>query len=274
MRSTLLLSALLLPGCDSQLKDYLPDVAFDRLEVNSVDWDAADTNFVFKVNNPNPIDITLANFDYSLAFEDQEWLTGDDPDGLVLGAAGSSELSLPVSLNFQDLYDMVQAVRGEDTIGFNLAGSFGFNTPIGLVDIPYDEDGAFPALRTPTFTFKALRVDDVGLTSATLALDLDVDNDHASTLDFKTFDYTFSLQGDDVGTGEVADLGSVDGATTSTLTLPLSIDYGSTGYALYELLVEGSDSVRVGLKADTQVGTPFGDVPLSIDESGHVALSN
>lgn len=274
MRPAFLLSALLLPGCDGDLKAYLPDVAFDRLEVNSVTWDAADTNFVFKVDNPNPIDITLASFDYALDFEGEEWLTGDDPDGLTLGAAGSSELSLPVNLVFKDLYDMVQAIRGEDTIDFELAGSFGFNTPIGLVDIPYDADGGFPALRTPTFAFKALRVGEVGLTSATLDLDLDVDNDHASTLDFTSFDYAFSLQGDEVGTGEVEDLGSVDGATTSTLTLPLTIDYGSTGYALYELLIEGSDNVRVGLAADTQVATPFGDVPLSIDESGHVSLTD
>lgn len=273
MRNSLFLGVLLLSGCNGELDGYLPTIAFDRLEVNSVDWDMADTNFVFKVDNPNPVDITLASFDYNLAFQGEEWLTGDDPDGLVLGAAGASELSLPVGLVFQDLYDMIQAVRGEDTIDFELAGNFGFNTPIGLVELPYDASGNFPALRTPTFGFEALRVQEVGLTSATLALDLAVDNDHASTLDFTNFDYQFRLEGEDVGEGSVAELGAVDGANTGTLTLPLEISYGSAGYAIYEMLIEGDGNVGVGLSAATDVDTPFGVVPLSVNESGQVSLN-
>lgn len=271
---TLLLSALLLSGCNGELDGYLPTIAFDRLEVNSVDWDMADTNFVFKVNNPNPVEITLASFDYNLAFQGEEWLTGDDPDGLVLGAAGASELALPVGLVFQDLYDMVQAVRGEDTIDFELGGDFGFNTPIGLVELPFETEGNFPALRTPNFAFSALRIDDVGLTSATLALDLDVDNDHASNLDFTNFDYSFALEGYDVGSGAVAQLGTVDGADTGTLTLPMEISYGSAGYAIYEILVGGDSKVNIGLSAATDVGTPFGIVPLDVSKSGKVSLGN
>lgn len=269
----ILLSVLFLSGCNGELDGYLPTITFDRLEVNSVDWDMADTNFVFKVGNPNPIDITLASFDYNLAFMGEEWVTGDDPDGLVLGAAGESELALPVALVFDELYDMVNAVRGEDTIDFRLAGNFGFNTPLGLVSLPYDKEGDFPALRTPTFGFEALRIEEVGLTSATLALDLAVDNDHASTLDFTNFDYAFELEGESVGTGSIAQLGSVNGGNTGTLTLPLEIDYGSAGYAIYEILVEGAGSVDIGLSAASDVETPFGSIPLSVDETGRVSLS-
>ncbi len=271
---TMLLSALLLSGCNGELDGYLPTIAFDRLEVNAVDWEMADTNFVFAVDNPNPLEITLASFDYTLAFQGEEWLVGDDPDGLVLGAAGESELALPVGLIFEDVYNMVQAVRGEDTIDFELTGNFGFNTPIGLIELPYDASGGFPALRTPTFGFQELRIDEVGLTSATLALDLAVDNDHASTLDFTNFDYSFQLEGEDVGTGSVAQLGAVDGGNTGTLTLPLEIDYAGAGYAIYEILVEGSGNVNVGLSAATDVDTPFGLVPLDVAKSGRVSLSN
>lgn len=272
MRNLLLPGALLLNGC-TELDPYTPKIRFDRLEVNSVTWDDADTNFVFAVDNPNPVEITLASFDYALAFEGLEFMSGADPDGLVLGAAGASELSLPVSLVFEELYEMVQAVRGEDTIDFELAGHFGFDTPIGLVELPYDAGGDFPALRTPSFSFDALRVDEVGLSSATLALDLAVDNDHASTLDFTDFSYAFELEGYDVGSGTVPELGAVDGANTGILTLPLEIEYGGAGYAIYEILVGGADNVNIGLAASSEVLTPFGTVPLAIDKSGRVSLS-
>lgn len=274
MRHLLLPGLLFVAGCNGELDPYLPTIAFERLDVNAVDWETADTNFVFKVDNPNPVDITLASFDYALAFEGEDWVSGDDPNGLTLSASDGSEVALPVNLIFAELYDMVQAVRGEDTIDFNLQGTFGFNTPIGLVELPYDASGGFPALRTPGFGFDALRVADLSLSGATLELDLAVDNDHASSLTFQNFDYGFTLEGEDVGEGSVATLGAVDGATTGVVTLPLDISFGSAGVALYSALVEGTGNVGVGLKAGTDVETPFGSIPLEVNERGQVRLSN
>ncbi|MCK6504289.1 LEA type 2 family protein [Myxococcota bacterium] len=260
---------LLSSGCEV-ISEYLPTVAFERLDVDSVDWEGATADFVFKVNNPNPIEVKLARFDYSLAFADVQWLEGDDPDGLILDAEGGSELALPVTIEFETLYEVVQATRGIDTIPFGLEGSFGFNTPAGVVDLPYDAEGGFPALRTPTFGFQKVRVDELDWSSATIAVDLGVDNDHESTLDFTNFDYALELDGTSVGTGFLADLGAVDGAQTGTLSVPFTIDFLDAGTAIYEAITSGE--VDVGLKAATDVQTPFGAVPLSVDESGRVSV--
>lgn len=270
LRPLALAPALLLgTGCEV-LSEYLPTVAFDRLDVDSVDWDGASADFVFKIDNPNPIEVKLARFDYTLAFAEVEWLSGDDPDGLVLDASSGSELALPVTIEFETLYEVVQATRGLDTVPFGLAGSFGFNTPAGVVDLPYDAEGGFPALRTPSFAFAKVRVEDYDWSSATVAIDLNVDNDHESTLDFTNFDYALELEGTDVGTGFLADLGTVDGAQTGTLSVPFTIDFLSAGTAIYDAITSGE--VDIGLTAATDVQTPFGAVPLSVDESGHVEI--
>lgn len=269
-----ILAVVLLPlaACDGSLSGLTPTIAFDRLDVDAVAWDSADTQFVFRVENPNPVDITLASFDYNLAFEGVEWLSGDDPDGLELSASDASEVSLPVSLIFADLYDMVQATRGEDTVDFELAGSFGFNTPLGVIQLPYDAGGGFPALRTPTLSFNKVRVEEWGplYTSATVALDLNIDNDHESNLSFTNFDYGLSLAGVDIAAGQVANLGEVEGASTGTLSLPFEVDFLDAGTAVYEALT--SSNIKVGLAATSDVDTPFGIVPLSIDESGNVQV--
>lgn len=267
-RAALLAPVLLLStGCEV-LGEYLPTVAFDRLDVQAVDWEGADADFVFVVQNPNPVEIKLARFDYDLSFAEVSWLQGDDPDGLVLGASGGSELALPLALEFQSLYDVVQATRGLDTVPFALAGSFGFDTPAGIVDLPYDADGGFPALRTPRFTFDRVRVQDLGLTSATVAIDLDVDNEHGSNLVFDNFDYAVKMSGVEVGGGFIGSLGTVLGAETGTLSVPIEIDFLSVGTAVYDAITTGQ--VDLGLQAATDVETPFGVVPLSVDESGRV----
>ncbi len=271
---TLVLSLGALTACegweDFELDPYLPKVRFDSLEVIDVDWDGVQADFIFQVDNPNPIDVSLDRFDYALAFEQVEWLSGDSPEGLVLAAEDASELALPVEIEFEGLFDMVQAVRGQDDIGFGLDGSFGFDTPVGPLDIPYDEDGGFPAPRRPNFKLNKLKLKDISLAGADLNLRVDVDNDHGSNLFFQNVDYQISLAGIDVGGGFIDSLGEVDGATSKTVNVPISIDSVELVTALYSVLQ--GDKLEVDFEADMDVDTPFGVVPLHVNDLREIGI--
>ena len=132
------------------LEELVPDVRFQRMDVEDIDFNHVSADFVFAVDNPNPIEVGLSSFSYDFGLEDVSLLTGDDADGFRVEAVGESELRLPMSMTWQEAWDSVQAVRGEDTVGFGLAGHMGFDTPLGEARIPYDEGGTFPGLRTPT----------------------------------------------------------------------------------------------------------------------------
>jgi len=255
---------------DFELDPYLPKVAFQRLDVIAVDWQGVDADFVFDVENPNPVDVSMARFDYALAFEEVEWLAGDSPEGLVLAAEDSSELALPVSIEFESLFDMVQAVRGQDDIGFGLDGSFGFDTPVGPLDVPYAEDGGFPAPRRPQFSPNRLKLKNLNISGAELALKLDIDNEHGSNLFFENVDYSISLAGIDVGGGFIEELGSVDGATTETVSIPIEVDFLDAGAALYSVLQ--GEKLDASFQADMDVDTPFGVVPLQVDELREIGI--
>ena len=255
---------------DFELEPYLPTVSFQRLDVIAVDWDGVDADFVFDVENPNPVDVSMARFDYALAFEQVEWLAGDSPDGLVLSAEDTSELALPVAIEFESLFEMVSAVRGQDDIGFGLDGSFGFDTPLGPMDVPYAEDGGFPAPRRPKFEMNKLKLKDLSLSGADLALKLDVDNEHGSNLFFENVDYSIALAGVDVGSGYLDELGSIEGATTGTVSIPITIDFLDAGTALYSILQ--GEKLEVDFRADMDVDTPFGVVPLQIDELAEIGI--
>jgi LEA14-like dessication related protein len=272
--TTLALSLGALTACegweDFELDPYLPKVSFHSLEVIDVDWDGVQADFIFEVDNPNPVDVSMDRFDYALAFEQIEWLSGDSPDGLVLAADDASELALPVEIEFEGLFDMVQAVRGQDEIGFGLDGSFGFDTPIGPLDIPYDEDGGFPAPRRPNFKLNKLKVKSLSWESADLNLRVDVDNDHGSNLIFQNVDYQVSLAGIDVGGGFIDSLGEVDGATSKTVNVPITVDIWELGTAVYSVLQ--GDQLEVDFSADMDVDTPFGVVPLHVADLREIGI--
>jgi LEA14-like dessication related protein len=268
-RIALALLPLTLAGCS----ELLPTIAFDRFDVQDLSFEKIDTDFVFRVDNPNPVSIDLSTYGYALQFESVQLLAGENDDGFTLEADGGSELSLPVGVVFADAWNLVQATRGEDEIGFGLDGHFGFDTPIGEADLPFSESGEFPALRTPKFSFQQIRVGklDVLTGEADLEIDLGVDNEHGSMLWFDQFNFDLGLAGTNVVAGTIPTLGAVEGATTETVTLPISANLLNAGVAVITSLIN-KEPLQMQLAASMDVDTPFGVVPLQIDESGQISV--
>ena len=102
-------------------------------------------------------------------------------------------------------------------------------------------------------------------------MDLAIDNDHGSTLDFTNLDYAVSLGGREVADGVVASLATVDGATERTVEVPLTINLVQAGTAVVGILTKGGQ-VDAGIDATVDVATPFGALPLSVDETGNVEV--
>ena len=189
MRAIFLPLLCLATGCNQILdKDFLvgmmPTVEFAGLNVNHVDFEQIETDFVFNVDNPNPVGFSVHDFDYALSFSDVEWATGDNPEGLTLNPGNDSEMSLPVDLVFVDLYDMIQASRGADSLPFGVRGNFGIlldessivlegeeqgsqaQSGDYLVNLPYDAGGDFPALRKPAMSFQKIEVGELSFDKA------------------------------------------------------------------------------------------------------------
>lgn len=262
---------LLLLGCGgggSDFSEFVPTVKFNRLDLTDLSFEDLSVDFVFDVHNPNPVELPLQRFAYGLALDQLEILSGDSPDGVTLREAATSEMVLPVTLNFVNLYELVTAERGTDNLPFELTGGFGWDTDIGPVDITFDEEGDFPALRTPKIDVGELLVTEVTESRAGFALNVDIDNDHGSTLDFANLDFKVKFAGLKVGDGTVDEFGSVPGATTDRLQVPFSVDYLDAAEALVALAA--GEPLKVELDATSDVTTPFGVVPLSIDENGNV----
>lgn len=217
---------------NSFLDGILPNVSFSHLEVKSIDFEHVESDFVFSVDNPNPVGFSIDNFDYNLAFEEIDWANGDNADGLQILPDDESLVALPVEIVWTELFDMVQALRGKDNIDFNLDGNFGVRLNSETIlfeqqgaeastsginsiqedengyvfDFPYDVLGDFPALRKPKLTFRKLVVEDWSFSEINLDLRMHVDNEHASNLTFQRFAYNLQLGNTEIITGVAEEL--------------------------------------------------------------------
>ena len=274
-----LLLAVLLGGCQKLgavgdvLETAKPTVSFQKLDVDSLDFSGIQSTLVFRVDNPNPVQLALASLDYTFSLEGQRVVSGDQADGLTLPAQGHGSVRIPVALAFADLPELLSQTRGKDALAFAVQGTMGFQTPLGVVTLPYNATGDLPVLRAPKIAFSKLRVESLSVRDdrATLALDLDVTHTGGASIGLKDMQYALSLSRTEVADGKVASLGQVDSSGTQTVTIPLNLRLTGLGSALISALTERTP-VQARLAADLKVETPYGAIPLSIDESGQLTV--
>ncbi|MEL6348261.1 MAG: LEA type 2 family protein [Myxococcota bacterium] len=270
---------LLMMGCSklgnlgNALEAYKPNVKFNRLDLRDINFNKVDTTLVFDVNNPNPIDLGLASFAYTLSLEGQRLTAGDRDKGFNVPGEGAAELKIPLSVVFTDIPELLDNTRGKDELGFAVRGDMGFNTPLGVVELPYNAEGKMPVIRAPKVQVSALRVDELALLQnrATLALDLNVTNRGGAAIGLKNVGYGFKLNNRRVATGDVAQLGSIDGDGQETVTVPITFSLTEVGSGLIDLL-KSKGQVNAQFNAELTVDTPFGAVPFSFDEGKRLSL--
>jgi LEA14-like dessication related protein len=271
--------------------EFMPSISFGGLQVNEVSFKEVDTEFLFDIHNPNPIGIDIEDFSYSLAFADVDWMDGNNPDGLLLNPSGDSTVSLPSHIVFSELYDMVQASRGLDSLPFGIAGDFGLrmdgstlfldeastsqSSDSEVVYLPYDASGEFPALRKPSISFDKIKIKDLSWSQIKLNLVLDVDNEHASNLIFQRFSYDLELAGNSVVSGIADNLEEIvhgeeeQGSRNRKVRIPITIDSLSAISSLWDVF-SGGGRLNAQFKALSDVDTPFGLMELEIDQAGNV----
>ena len=77
------------------------------------------------------------------------------------------------------------------------------------------------------------------------------------------------MDGSSFAAGALSSLGSVDGATTEVLSLPIEANLFSVSTSIYDAIVN-EERINLGLNANMDVDTPFGIIPLSISEDGNL----
>lgn len=258
-------------GCKSglpkmpDLSEVTPKARFQELKVKDIDFERLDGRFVLEVDNPYPLDLDFSSSSWKLGLAGHPFLDGVNDENVVIAPSDTSVVRIPFTMGFVDALKVAADVAdASDTLPYSFDVDFAFKTPIGPVTVPVHHEGDMPALRAPNVALRALRIEklDILKNKASLALDLNLHSDQPSALSFDTFAWGVKLAGSDVASGSTA-IGPVDG--DKLVSLPIDLNLLGIGEAIVNALTKKSP-LKVRLKADASVGTPFGAIPLSVDE--------
>lgn len=178
-----------LSGCETvEMLVQKPQVSVNSVQISAISFQDITLDMELNIYNPNPIAIDLESFDYDLLIEEASLLKGDAQDGLSLEANGSSLITIPLTVDYKDLYQLVSSMKEQDESAYRIDTGFNFILPIiGEQRIELSHSGTFPNVRMPRFSFENLYVKSLGLMGADLVVLMNIENPNAFDLGLNEF---------------------------------------------------------------------------------------
>jgi len=171
-----------------------PTVDFQNLNITDIDFTSITTAFNFQITNPNPVGLRVDGFEYQFVIEGKQFLSGNNPDRLELAAGEESIVSIPITLKYIDVYEVVTTLaENEGRIPYNISGKFFFNTPIGRIPIPFSKSGELPVLKMPKISLANISLKNLSLRRADIVFNLKFENPNIFAIAFDNFSYNLSL---------------------------------------------------------------------------------
>lgn len=261
---------LVLAGC-AGLKDLAasavqkPKLTFRSASLQALDLEGATVAFTWDLENPNRFGVDLARVGWTIDVEGTRIAAGDLPGGLQIRASGTAPVTFPVRVRFQDVPGIVSLLgSGKDELRYQLGGTLGVRTPVGVVDLPLSHEDRLKLPSMPKFALEGVSIRSFGLTEIGIDVRVRVKNPNAFALPLGKLDYALAIGGSPVARADGVDLAPVAGATSAVVAIPVRLDVGSAGRAAAELARGGEVQVDLAGKAS------LGGIPFPVHLAGKV----
>lgn len=248
----------LLSGCSTLQKTLdvkKPEATVAGVSIKDISLEAVTLLVDVNVANPNAFKLNTAGFDLDLMINQSKLVTLAQPDSsLSLPAKGSANMTLPVTLTFDQLLASIGGLGDKAEVDYGIEGDVAINLPVlGDIDIPVDYAGVLPVPKQPEVEVKNFNLDSIGLSGAEVSVDLEVANPNVFDLNLSDLNYALAIEGKPIGQGNIKAIDLPQGEKRE-LTIPLSIGMSDMGMSLYRLMTS-SDPINVDVNIGANVGT-------------------
>lgn len=264
LRALALPAALLAGGCSSLdpggLFDSLqkPSIQSITPKITGLDWKGVDMAFDVGVKNPWSVPLKTPKFDYQLAIADQPLLSEAKASGIDLPASGTGIASLPVHLNYTDIWKTAAKLKDSAEIPYSLKGNLLFS-PLGKeVKLPLEKSGTVPVLHPPSFSDIAVAEPQISGGEAKVGLDMTVVNPNIFELGLQNLGYAMKIGDVEIGSIQASAPKALGAGQSQRVHLAGAI----TGLSAIGKLVAGGKIGAPKVNAVGSIQTPYGAIKM------------
>lgn len=261
-------AAMLIASCATLEKQIgRPEVSMGGVRIVDMSLAGAQLAFDLDIRNPNPVGLSLRGLSYRLAIQDKPLFDGNQSNTLRIGANGTSRVTLPFTLRYEDVLGSLAALRSSQELRYRISGEADF----GLIALPYAKAGSFSLPKLPDVSVQSLRVNRITLSGAELALGLKVSNANAFPVRLNGIRYELKLADASLIRGESARPLSVGARNSDTLLLAVAVDYARLGSVAQQL--RSARSLPIELRSQVRLPGSKGDAVVPYHWKGTVPLA-
>ncbi|MCF6234766.1 MAG: LEA type 2 family protein [Gammaproteobacteria bacterium] len=252
-----------------------PSVTLGGMKITDLTMENAGLALTLNVDNPNPIPINLAGFDYALLFDGKQLLAGEKRDQFKIDAQGVSTVTVPISLNFADLKKLYQGVLNQDTLNYELQTTALVDLPvIGVKKFPSTQKGEFPVPKIPEVSLGGINVKKMGLSGAEVVINANIKNPNSFGIDVSQLAYNLSINGSQWAESALEETIKLAEKGETQINIPLKLNFLEMGSALYSALMKG-EGLNYQFTGDMNLDTALPmlkNVKVPFDKSGVVGV--
>ncbi len=254
-----------------------PSISSGNSRLTQVTFESIDLAFDVTIENPNKLSLTIRGFDYELIMDGKSVLTGKQEKSITLVEKGKTTIEIPVNLQFQKIYSVVQSVQDKKEIPLQTKITVGIELPAwGKVKIPIEPPSlSIPMIQIPLVKNVELKKKSVNiLKGAELELILQLENPNDLPLELKQFTYTFSVSQNAWVKGQESKGIPFKKGDQNFLTIPMNINLMSMGGTAKDLIM-GGKALDYVLEAELEFKTTLPSVPIlrwKINKSGQTTI--
>lgn len=248
----LLLSLSIVAGSCTTIQklanNHKPKLSVKDVHVTDFAFDAIELTFDIKVDNPNPVGLKLLSYDYGFDINDNSFVEGSRKKGLSIGAAGSSIIHVPITLDFQELYSLFNSLKGKDKADYTLATNLTFNVPVvGKTTIPLKHSGSIPMIHLPKISVAGLQVENMSLSNVDFELIMRVKNPNSFGLLLNGFSYQLQVNNNNWLDTRFTKNVKVGEDGSSLIRIPISLNTMNIGASVIDIL-QNTGNLNYSLK--------------------------
>ena len=171
-----------------------PDVETEGFEITSLDFDSIEGILNLKINNLNSISIDYPQVTWSLKLGDILYKSETLPDNGKIAPNKVEEIKIPISIQFNELYEKHPSLQWVDVIPYTVDADFNFKLPIfGKSNNSVVATGELPMLKKPVVTLDSIQLTSMEPEQVVFAVTASLQNKNGFDIHVERVDYSLII---------------------------------------------------------------------------------
>ncbi len=277
---SVLFSLVILSGCavlNEALQESFekPRISFADTQIESLSFEAIGLAFDLKVENPNPISVSMAGYDYDFLLNNRSFITGEQQEKVEIKAEDANIVRVPVTLSYKNIYDAVSGLAGRDEAPYRIELGCSFELPVfGLQRIPVTHSGTVPLLRLPKVKVADLQLNNLSVSGANLVLQVEIDNPNKFDFLLQNIKYSLTIADQQWLNGAQEQDLQVASNGKGVLEFPIKLNFFEVGRSVFGMLTGDSPlsyhlTGQLGINPNLSL---INEIRIPFDQTGEIAV--